>query len=206
MDKSLYRRPADKPRCMVVTSRRDGQRVEPLAVPEVLEVDSFTECHVTPPEIAARMVDYLGPVGDFLTVDPQAGTGNLIQALYDAGHSPCETVAIERHSGLCKAFRKRFKEGQYINPINRCFLDYAEEAQGTIEFPRIITNPPFRKVRQHMNAALSILGRGAHSYPASLVALVPITYQHEEAELMEKLDRDSFPHLNVSTKIILFER
>jgi phospholipid N-methyltransferase len=191
---------------MVVTRRWDAQDVKPLSVPEVVEVDRYTECHVTPPAIAARMVDYLGPVGDFLTVDPQAGTGNLIHALFEVGHSPYETVAIERHSGLCQAFRKRFNQGKYVNPINRCFLEYAEEEKGKIEYPRIITNPPFRKVRQHMKAALSLLGRGGHDEPAAMVALVPITYQHKEAELMEELERDAFPHLNISTKIIRFER
>jgi phospholipid N-methyltransferase len=187
---------------MVVTSRRDAQEVKPLSVPEVVEVDRFTECHVTPPEIAERMVDYLGPQGDYLTLEPSAGTGNLLHALFQSGQSQFETIAVERHAGLCSDIRKRFPaSGKNINPVNQCFLEYAQEVQG-MQFPRIIMNPPFRQVRQHIKAALSLLGRNGHDEPARLVAMVPITYQHEEADLMEELERDAFAHLNISTKII----
>ncbi len=205
MDRSVYKRP-NKPSYMTVTKRQgfaEGPAL--LQVPEVVEVDRFTECHVTPLDVAARMVEYLGPVGDYLTVDPQAGTGNLIQALYDAGHSPRETVAIERHYGLCQTIRRRFKGDLYTDPINRCFLDYADEAEGRIEFPRIITNPPFRHVKKHMAAALRLLGRGGHEL-ATLVALVPSTFVHDEAEVIEHLNRGIFPTAAVRTKIIIIKR
>jgi phospholipid N-methyltransferase len=203
--RSVYKRP-NKPSYMIVTKRQGfAEGVNPLRVPEVVEVDSRTECHVTPLDVAARMVEYLGPVGDYLTIDPQAGTGSLIQALFDSGHSPRETVAIEKHSGLCQVIRKRFSGDQYIEPINRCFLEYAAEAKGKIEYPRIITNPPFRHVRKHMQAALNLLGSGGHDV-ATLVALVPITYQHDEAEELEILDRETFPTAAVNTKIIRIER
>ncbi len=56
-----------------------------------------------------------------------------------------------------------------------------------------------------MKAALSLLGCGGHEV-ATLVALVPITYQHDEAEELEELDRETFPTAAVSTKIIRIER
>ncbi len=62
-------------------------------------------------------------------------------------------------------------------------------------------NPPFKQIRQHMKAALSLLGKAGHD-KAVLVALVPITYQHEDAETMEELSRDTFSTAQVSTKII----
>ncbi len=201
MKKAVYRRPNKPSRMTVIPRRRDSQGLEPLRVPEVVEVSRQSECHVTPLPVAARMVEYLGPVGDFLTVDPQAGTGNLIQALYDSGHSPCETVAIERDASLCATLRKRFTGNHYVDPIHRCFLAYEDEFRGRVEFPRILMNPPFRQVRQHMTAALNLLGRHGHSV-ATLVALVPITYEHDEAEELERLPRDTFPTVNVSTKII----
>ena len=205
MDASLYTRP-DKPRATLLKRRR-AQAAEPVNItaPEIVEVDTFTECHVTPLDVARRMVDYLGEVGDFLTLEPQAGTGNLIAALYEAGHSRYELVAVERHYGLCKAIGKRFKGDQAITPIQQCFLEYAEEAQGKIEFPRIIMNPPFRHVKRHMKAALNLLGPGGHP-DAVLVALVPITYQHDDAEILEALPRDTFSTAQVATKIIRIER
>jgi phospholipid N-methyltransferase len=204
MRKTVYRRP-NKPATMAVYRREDPHGLEPLRSSEVVAVDCFTECHVTPPEVAARMVNYLGWLGDIMTLEPQAGTGNLIQALYDAGLSPYELTAIERHSGLCEAVRRRFKDEQYIDPMNRCFLDYAKEAKGRIEFPRIIMNPPFRHVKQHMEAAISLLGPGGHDF-ASLVALVPVTYEHDEAEELERLPVDTFSTAKVYTKIIRIMR
>ncbi|WP_205949699.1 hypothetical protein [Paracoccus sp. SM22M-07] len=48
--------------------RKRGE-VAPLAQIEALEiiaVDRATQCHVTPGDVARRMVDYLGPQGDYL--------------------------------------------------------------------------------------------------------------------------------------------
>jgi phospholipid N-methyltransferase len=204
MDSALYRRPS-KPRTMAVTRRREAPGLVLPSAGSVVEVDRVTECHVTPPGVAQRMVEYLGQGGDKLTLEPSAGTGNLLNALFESGHSVNELVAIERHVGLCAAIRQRFTGDQYINPLNRCFLEYAAAAKGQIEYPRIVMNPPFRQVRQHIKAALDLLGPGGHD-PAivSLVALVPITYQHDEMETLEALGPDTFSSAKVHTKIIRF--
>jgi phospholipid N-methyltransferase len=206
MNPSIYTRP-NKPKTMTVTRRTEAPA---MAFPEIaapIELHSSTECHVTPPEVAARMVDYLTDAqGDFLTLEPEAGTGALLEALFNVGHSRLETVAIERDVSLCKAIRQRFKGNQYIEPINECFLAYAANAVGKIEYPRIIMNPPFRYVKKHMDAALSLLGRGGHDRPAVLVALVPITYEHEDARTMEILPNTTFSSAAVNTKIIRIER
>lgn len=203
MDDSLYSRP-NKPKRVLVRKRSGAPEMAFTELPQAIEIDSATECHVTPPDVAARMVEYLGPVGDFLTLEPSAGTGSLLAALIESGHSVNETVAIERHHGLCKAIRLRFQGCQYIDPMQRCFLEYAEEWAGRGDYPRIIMNPPFKQIRKHMAAALSLLGRGGHNGPTVLVALVPITYQHQDAELVEELPSDTFPSCQVSTKIIRF--
>lgn len=192
---SIYSRP-DKP--LTITVRR-RERFAPVGTVEIVEpavVDRATECHVTPGGVAARMVGYLGPVGDYLTLEPSAGTGQLVRALLASGHSRYELTMIERHRTLALALEK-------LGPcLNRCFLEYAEEAKGRIEFPRIIMNPPFRDVRKHIAAALSLLGRGGHGEPATLVALVPITFEHHEAETLETLPNDTFATAKVNTKII----
>lgn len=204
MDASLYQR-HDNPKRMIVTQRRGAPARVHLSSPEIVCVDSATECHVTPPHVAARMVGYLGDVGEGLTMDPQAGTGNLLRALVDAGYASRDLVAIERHIELCNVIRQRFKDEGSIKPINDCFLGYAKMSAGKIEYPRIITNPPFRKVKQHMDAALSLLGR-ADRESACLVALVPCTYQHDEAGILEELPRDTFDTSAVSTIIVRFIR
>ena len=199
MNPSVYTRPA-KPLRAEVRRRQDFAEVEREPLPEVVTVDKATECHVTPPDVARRMVEALGPAGDYLTLEPSAGTGNLARALIESGHSPCELCLVERHNSL--ANRLRF-DGAGI--VNRCFLEWAEEVRGKVAFPRIIMNPPFRHVRQHVAAARSLMGRNGHQCAPVLVALVPVTFEAEGMETREQLGPDTFATAKVRTKIIRIE-
>jgi hypothetical protein len=199
MKASVYTRP-NKPLSIPVRSRRAPEPIKTLELAQPVTVDKFTECHVTPSDVAGRMVEYLGPQGDYLTLEPSAGTGQLAKALIASGHSTCELTMVERHIEMSRRLSA-------IGPtINRCFLEYAEEARGKIEFPRVIMNPPFKNVKKHIEAALSLLGRGGHECPACLVALVPVTFKHDEAETMEELGPDTFETAKVYTKIIRIQR
>lgn len=195
MKPSVYTRPA-KPMVIPVKRRRAFEPLAKVEPVEIVAVDKFTECHVTPPAVAARMVEYLGPVGDYLTLEPSAGTGNLSRALIASGHSPRELVQVERHIRLSGGLH------QFGTVLNRCFLDYAGEVAGRVEFPRVIMNPPFSDVRKHVAAAISLMGRGGHVEPAALVALVPITFNRDDCETLEILLNDTFSTAKVSTKII----
>jgi hypothetical protein len=200
MKRDVYSRP-DKPMFVPVKRRRDFDALPKVAAVEIVAVDKFTECHVTPPDVAARMVRYLGPVGDYLTLEPSAGTGNLSRALLDSGHSRYELCQVERHNRLAASLHR-------LGPvINQCFLEYAAEARGKVEFPRVIMNPPFSEVRKHIAAALSLMGTGGHGhgFRPTLVALVPITFQHDQAEELEFLPDDTFSTAKVRTKIIRIE-
>lgn len=190
-----FNRP-DKPMTITVKRRDDFAKLEPVKIAEPVIVDRATECHVTPDDVAARMVEYLGPAGNFLTLEPSAGTGQLTRALLASGRSQFEICQIERHVGLARGLY------QFGPVINRCFLEYAEEARGKVEFPRIIMNPPFSNVRKHIAAAISLMGRNGHEETPVLVALVPITFQHPNAEYMETLPNDTFATAKVHTKII----
>lgn len=199
MKPSVYTRP-DKPMTIEVR-RRD--RLAPLGKIEAQEpvvVDKFTECHVTPSDVAARMVHYLGPTGDYLTLEPSAGTGQLSKALLASGHSSTELTQVERHNTLAAGLY------EFGPVVRRCFLEWAKEVRGKVEYPRIIMNPPFRDVRKHVAAALSLMGRGGHDEPSTLVALVPVTFTHEEAEILETLPVDTFTTAKVHTKIIRVRR
>lgn len=197
MKPSVYTRPA-KPLRVAVKRREDFAKVEIAEAPEVVAVDKFTECHVTPPDVAARMVRYLGPVGDYLTLEPSAGTGNITRALLDSGHSRYELCQVERHNSMAAALHK------YGPVINRCFLEYAADARGKVEFPRIIMNPPFSDVRKHIAAARSLMGSGGHAEAPTLVALVPVTFEADGMETLEHLPDDTFATAKVRTKIVRF--
>jgi hypothetical protein len=195
MKRSVYTRP-DKPLCMPVRRRQDFEALAKVEPVEIIAVDRATECHVTPPDVARRMVEYLGRRGDYLTLEPSAGTGNLTRALLDSGHSRYELTQVERHIKLASMLHR------YGPVINRCFLEYAAEARGKVEFPRIIMNPPFSDMRKHIAAARSLLGRGGHAEAPCLVALVPITFSDPDAETLEHLPDDTFETARVRTKII----
>lgn len=197
MKPGVYTRPA-KPMVIPVRRRPDFEPLAKIAPVEVVAVDKFTECHVTPPDVAARMVEYLGPVGDYLTLEPSAGTGNLSRALIASGHSPHELVQVERHIRLSAGLHP------FGTVINRCFLEYAAEVAGRVEFPRVIMNPPFSDVRKHVAAAMSLMGRGGHQEPATLVALVPVTFDRDGCETLEILPPDTFATARVSTKLIRY--
>lgn len=195
MKAACYRMPRH-PQRLNVRRRDDFAPPSAAPVPEIVAVDKATECHVTPSDVAARMVQYLGPAGDYLTLEPSAGTGALTQALLDSGHSRYEICQVERHIGLASKLHR-------LGPvINQCFLEYANGARGKVQFPRVIMNPPFRYVRQHVAAARSLMGRNGHDCPPVLVALVPITFQDPDAETLETLGPDTFALARVRTKII----
>jgi len=193
--KSLYSRPA-KPMRLTVTPRRQTARII-AAAPKPLYVDRATECHITPCAIAALMVDYLGPQTDGLTLEPSAGTGALIAALVAAGYAPARICAVERHNSLAA----RLSGDMAAQIYNRCFLDFAREHEGGLGFSRIVMNPPFRAVKAHIKAALSLLAEDS----AVMVALVPITFEHDRAEPLQTLPRDTFSTAQVATKLIRFE-
>ena len=199
MKPSVYTRPA-KPMHLHVNRREDFAPIAKATLVEIIAVDRATECHVTPSDVAARMVGYLGPVGDYLTLEPSAGTGQLAHALLASGHSQHELTMVERHRTLASRLHS-------IGPtINRCFLEWAAEVRGRAEYPRIIMNPPFSDVRKPVAAALALLGRGGHAEPATLVALVPVTYEHPEAVELERLPDTTFATARVNTKIIRIQR
>lgn len=203
MKPSVYKRP-QKPMRLTVRRREGFAKLDKIEASEPLTVDKSTECHVTPEDVARRMVRYLGSAGDYLTLEPSAGTGQLVRALTASGHSPCEIVMVERHIKLAASLSSIERQGAGL--INRCFLEYAEEVRGKVEFPRVIMNPPFSQVRKHIEAALSLMGRHGHQGAPVLVALVPVTYQNDDAETLEILPADTFATAKVNTKIIRIEK
>jgi phospholipid N-methyltransferase len=193
MNKNVYVRP-NKPAQLEVKNRRSPERAASWSVPEVPTVDKMTECHVTPDWAAARMVEALSIKADSRILEPESGTGNLIAAILER-FPAADILGIEKHMTLYNVLKKRFDVQKGVHIKNLCFLSYAQEEAG--RFDRIIMNPPFRHVRQHIEAAKSLL-----SPTGVCVALVPVTFDDPEAELIETLPVDTFSSARVSTKII----
>lgn len=197
MNKRCYTRP-NKPRWKPVTKRSAPAVARPPSpLPEPVVVHRGSECHVTPPAVAARMVAYLGSVCAGPVLEPSAGTGSLLQALGEVGcHQP--VTAVERVQALAEGLRARYP-GTAV--YHSCFLEFATTASGGALYQRVLMNPPFRQVKQHLAAALRLLDTGG-----VLVALVPVTYQNPEAETLEMLPPDTFATTKVHTKIIRITR
>jgi len=204
MRPDLYKPLAGALRLPVIPRRSDApERIDFAAQAEPISIDKASECHVTPPHIAALMADQFDAPGDKQTLEPSAGTGSLARAMIEAGQSELELTIVERHIGLARGLASQFKDAGHVN---RCFLEYAEEACGKVQFRQIIMNPPFSKVKAHMRAALSLLGSNGHGTPGELVALVPITYEHPDAYTVQELGPDTFATAKVRTKIIKIEQ
>lgn len=192
MKASAYQNPAG-PRTLTVTKR--GRREAPeQELPAVVAVSSRTECHVTPSKVADYMADCLEICASDSILEPHAGTGNLLQAVFDAGAIIEQVLAVEINSQLLEATRQRFPE---LVSYQTDFLEWAKTAR---KFNKIIMNPPFSNYKQHIKAAVGLLEVGG-----VLVALVPASFNAEGFEVLDELNADTFAAAKVRTKIVKFE-
>lgn len=188
-----YKRPAG-PRTLTVTKR--GRREAPEAsiiVP--VAVDARTQCHVTPSSPAAYMAECLDIRNGDSILEPHAGTGNLLQAVFDAGANIEQVRAVEINHQLLDATRQRFPE---LVSYQSDFLEWAKTAH---KFNKIIMNPPFSNYKQHIKAAVGLLEAGG-----VLVALLPVTFNVEGFELLDELNADTFTSAKVRTKIVKYTK
>ncbi len=207
MNPNVYTRP-NKPKRLTVKER--GQGIAPV-LPDVLpELRVFKEaqCFITPSEIATQIINYLEADNNMPTLEPSAGTGQIVQALLNSGHSSNSITAVEQSTEIWTFFCERMKaQNSMIKGENCCFLEYAKEVKKRVSFPRIVMNPPFSRGRtdQHIKAALTLLNPSDFT-DAVLVALVPSNYTHPEAIELEELPAGTFSSTAIRTKIIRIER
>jgi len=197
MHKGVYVRP-DKPKFSDLRFGKREKKVDILPErPVVLTVDCRAECHVTPPDVALRMVAYAGlDEPESLWCDPSAGTGNLVQAMLDSGVAAEQITAIEINISLNEFLAKRFPLSLLYSG---CCLGYAQQGKHRSGFKKVVMNPPFSRVKAHVLAAVEML-----SFGGTLVALVPVTFDLDGFELVETLPPDTFATAKVHTKIVRY--
>ena len=194
--KSMYSRP-DKPLFIsVVTKKHVTLDVNVSTKETIPAVDKRTECHVTPPEVCQRMIDYAEIDKCDVVIEPQFGTGNIIYEMLNAGVYSNNIIGIERNIDLFGFTQKRLEKYD-LRLINDCFLNYAKSAK--IKADKIIFNPPFSKCLKHFEAALSCLKPGGVA-----IALVPTSFNYDGAVKLEDLPETTFSTTKVLTKIIAF--
>lgn len=196
-NRSMYSRP-DKPMFIPVKRRSHLELGVTLLKTEAIPVvDKSTECHVTPPEVCQRMVDYAEPNKTDIVIEPHFGTGNILDAMLNSDDiSSKNIIGVERHIALF-GYTTRRLENHELNLFNDCFLEYAKNAKEKVDIA--ILNPPFKKLLLHFEAAISLLNSGGR-----IIALVPTNFDYEGAIELEKLPDTTFLTTKVSTKIIAY--
>lgn len=130
-----------------------------------VQVVSAPQLFPTPPEIARQMCELVGPLCGHRVLEPSAGTGNLIRAIFDnaTGADCVQVVAVEINRALASALKTQRLKTLYANDDNftiHCgdFLEQTPEKLGL--FSRVILNPPFAPNAmdvKHIRHALTFL-------------------------------------------------
>ena len=204
MDSSVYVRP-NKPKHVTAPEKVELEPIEFSEAPKPVVVHSSTECHVTPYDVAERMVELLELESDDHVLEPSGGTGNLVQAVQETGHSADYISVVEREYSLVEVLMKKFGPkglGEHSPMIHHeDFLSWAEARYNAgYRYEKIIMNPPFKQVKQHMEAARKLL-----RFTGVLVAVVPTSFDHPSYEEVETLPSDTFSTCKVFTKIVRYE-
>lgn len=164
------------------------------------------DLYPTPAWLAAEMVSRCDdPIyNGALWCDPEAGTGRIIQAMFDAGHWP---TAVELNYNAAEHLKKKFPN---MTVINKDFLElspHMHQEPERIVLPFIynvfIMNPPFSngqdiKHVMHAYECLAEAGRivaimsEASFYRSDRLATEFQAWFYEVCGESEKLDRDTF--------------
>lgn len=198
MDASVFKRP-NKPKFVYVKDRGKLSLEGSTSVLSALPViDKNTECHVTPLDVAKRMVIYADPLDNDKVLEPEGGSGNIVNEIISYGVFDRNITTVEKHLSLFSVLNNRFCDTQ-VNIINNCFLAFA--LNSVIHFEKIIMNPPFKHVIRHFESAIDILADNG-----VIIALVPSNFEYKGIIVLEYLDCDTFSTTKVETKIIKFEK
>jgi len=191
MNRSVYKRPNKPLLCKEFDFSIKNPMLESnadLSRPKLIAVDSSTECHTTPDQVADYMAELLDYETGMTVCEPHAGTGQLIAALMRENVDIKLIKAFELNISLCEFVKNRFAE---LSIEQGDFLEVNEL------FDRIICNPPFKKIIKHMDQVYKCLKVGGIA-----ICLVPITYNKLEHEIIDILEDDTFLNCKVKTKII----
>jgi len=191
MNLSVYTRPKKPLLCKEFDFSIKNPMLESnvdLSRPKLIAVDSSTECHTTPDQVADYMVECLDYEAGMTLCEPHAGTGQLIAALVRENIDIGLLKAFELNISLCDFVKNRFSD---LSIEQGDFLEVNES------FDRIICNPPFKKIIKHVDQVYQCLNKGGIA-----ICLVPVAYKKIEHEIIDLLDDDTFLNCKVRTKII----
>lgn len=161
-----------------------------------VQVVSAPQLFPTPPALATRMVELADIEPEHRVLEPSAGTGNILKAIYERAGAGVVGVEINPSlGGRLEAVNSAIVIGDFL----ACT---AETLWGA--FDRIVMNPPFENGSdiKHIQHALGMLKPGGRlvaicaNGPRQQAALQPI------ADSWEVLPRDTFAGTSVSAVLL----
>jgi predicted RNA methylase len=151
--------PADLPRETVVVEHKKwvpselsvkAQKAQEAAKAGVKTVVA-DQLFPTPPEIARQMLVKVGSLAGKRILEPSAGTGNLVEAIFEAagGDAFCRVVAVEVAPQLIQVLRDRRARLPYANDENFRIVqgDFLQQDGALGQFDLVVMNPPFANRR-----------------------------------------------------------
>lgn len=165
-----------------------------------IKVVSVPQLFPTPPGIAAHMIELADIRSGDLILEPSAGTGNLLRAVFDFLQDNLSNVrAVEINLNLVDMLRLSFPS---VNVMGADFLT----CDGNLgRFDRIVMNPPFENGAdiEHIRHAMTMLNPGGRL--VALCANGPRQREAfmDEAEHWEDLPAGSFKDSGTSVNVAL---
>ena len=168
-----------------------------------VQVVAAPQLFPTPPHLAARMVELAEIEPGQRVLEPSAGTGNLLRAVFDA--APVHVVGVEINEALVRGLRSSWLQvGQESRLDLRC-ADFLACNGDLGTFDRILMNPPFANGFdiKHILHAVGLLRPGG-----LLVALCANGPRQQEAlrpraDLWEDLTPGAFKEAGTNVNVAL---
>jgi phospholipid N-methyltransferase len=143
-----------------------------------MQVVTAPQLFPTPPELARRMADEAGMLVGKRVLEPSAGTGNLIRAIFNnaTGADCVRVVAVEQNADLVRLLQQQREKTLYANENNfsirhadflQCRVDRGLSLTGLDPsdlgaFDAVLMNPPFENASdiKHIEHAITFLKPG----------------------------------------------
>lgn len=188
----------EEPKAAAFEAMRDSLR-------QGVQVVSAPQLFPTPPDVAARMVEFAEIEPGQRVLEPSAGTGNLLRAIRDA-EPEARVTAVELNQKLADMLSTSFNP----RPAGWAILsDDFLTCNGNLgQFDRVLMNPPFQDGSdiKHIQHALTFLKLGG-----CLVALCANGPRQNDklrplADEWEELPEDTFAGTGVHAALLVIHK
>jgi 2-polyprenyl-3-methyl-5-hydroxy-6-metoxy-1,4-benzoquinol methylase len=166
----------------------------------------------TPREFAARMVEMAGIENGQRVLEPSAGSGRLIEAIFDAAPGAVVTAVEQSHSLI-----EILEQMKFFHPFTLHLGDFLEYQNDGERFDAIVMNPPFEKaadavhvihaLEEHLKPGgrlVAIVSSG--TLTRSIGPAVALQFLIDGTSTVETIPSGSFEDTSISAAIIVLRK